>query len=48
MREKNIPPNQVLQRTASQPAIHFLCVCHRPLDCESRFSRLTIADLVSR
>jgi hypothetical protein len=41
-------PNQAMQRTASQPAIHLLRVCHPPFDCESRFNGLAVADLVSR
>jgi hypothetical protein len=48
MSHKDIPPNQVLERTASQFAIHFLCVCYRLFGCESRFSPLAVADLLPR
>ena len=41
-------PNQAVQRTASQPAICLLRVCHPPFGCESRFTGLAVADLVSR
>jgi hypothetical protein len=41
-------PNQAIQRTASQPAIYLLRVCHPPFGCESRFNGLAVADLVSR
>jgi hypothetical protein len=37
-----------LQRTASEPAIYLLRVCHPRLGCESRFLELAVADLVSR
>ena len=48
MSEKDIPPDRALERTASQSAIHFLCVCYRSLACESRSSGLVAADLVFR
>jgi len=35
-----------MQRTASQPAIHFSRVCHPRFRCESRFLGLAVADLV--
>jgi hypothetical protein len=41
-------PNQMMQRTASQPAIYCLRVCHPLSDCESRFSGSRSSDLVSR
>jgi hypothetical protein len=41
-------PNQAMQRTASQPTIYVLSVCHPPFGCESRFTGLAVADLVSR
>jgi membrane protease YdiL (CAAX protease family) len=41
-------PNQAMQRTASQPAIYLLRVCHPPFGCESHFNGFAVADLVSR
>jgi len=41
-------PNQAMQRTASRTAFHFMSVCHPHSDCESRFTGLAVADLVSR
>ncbi len=42
-------PNQTaMQRPASRNAFCFMSVCHRHLDCESRFTGLGVADLVSR
>ena len=38
-------PNQAMQRTASQPAIYLLCVCHPSFGCKSRFIGLAVADL---
>jgi hypothetical protein len=38
-------PNQAMQRTASQPAIYFLRVCHPHFDCVARFTGLAVADL---
>ena len=40
--------NQALQRTASCTAIYLSSVCHPPMHCESRFTGLAVADLVSR
>jgi hypothetical protein len=40
--------NQAMQRTASKPSIHSWCVCHPHFGCESRFTELAVADLVSR
>src|SRR5207244_1745626 len=40
--------NQAMQRTASQAAIRFVSVCHRPLLCVASHSGLAVADLVSR
>ena len=40
--------NQAMQRTASEPAIDLLSICHPPFGCESRFTGLAVADLVSR
>jgi hypothetical protein len=37
-----------MQRTASQPAIYLLCVCHPPFRCVARFTGLAVADLVRR
>jgi hypothetical protein len=48
MPEKDTPPNQAMQRTASQSAIHCLRVYHRHFARESRFGGLAVADLVSR
>jgi hypothetical protein len=48
MPEKDTPPNQVMHQTASQASIYVLRVCHPPFGCESRFSGLAVADLVSR
>ena len=39
---------KAMQRTASQPAFYLVSVRHPPFDCESRFTRLAVADLVSR
>jgi hypothetical protein len=41
-------PNQAMQRTASQRTTHVLSVCHPAVGCESRFTGLAVADLVSR
>jgi hypothetical protein len=41
-------PNQAMQRTASSTAFYFMRVCHPHLDCESCFTGLAVADLVSR
>jgi membrane protease YdiL (CAAX protease family) len=41
-------PNQAMQRTASKPATYLLSVCHPHFTCESRFSGVAVADLVSR
>ncbi len=41
-------PNQAMQRTARRAPIHFMSVCHPPFGCESRFTGLAVADLVSR
>jgi membrane protease YdiL (CAAX protease family) len=41
-------PNQAMQRTASQPAIYLLRVCHPPLPCVANRSGLAVADLVFR
>ena len=41
-------PNQAMQRTASQPAIYVVRLCHPPLRSVARFSGLAVADLVSR
>jgi len=46
-----LPPqasNQAMQRTASKAATDALRVCHPRFGCESRFSGLAVADLVSR
>ena len=39
---------KAMQRTARQPAIQFISVCHPPMRCVARFSGLAVADLVSR
>jgi hypothetical protein len=41
-------PNQGMQRTARRTAFYSMRVCHPHLDCESRFTGLAVADLVSR
>ena len=41
-------PNQAMQRIASQRTTHLLSVCHPVVGCESRFTGLAVADLVSR
>jgi hypothetical protein len=40
--------NQPMQRIAIQPPTHFMNLCHPPLDFESRFTGLPVADLESR
>ena len=37
-----------MQRTASQPAFHFVSVCHLPFVRVARVTELAFADLVSR
>jgi hypothetical protein len=42
-------PNQAaMERTASQPAIYVLRVCHPYFGCVARFIGLAVADLVCR
>ena len=41
-------PNHAIRRTASRAAIYAVSVCHPPVHCESRFTGLAVADLVSR
>jgi hypothetical protein len=41
-------PNHAIQGIASQLAIYLVAVCHPRLGCESRFTGLALADLVSR
>jgi hypothetical protein len=40
--------NRAMQRTASEPATDLVSICHRRLGCESRFTGLAVADLLSR
>jgi hypothetical protein len=42
------PPNQAMQRTASKAATDVLRVCLPRVGCVARFTRLAVADLVSR
>jgi hypothetical protein len=41
-------PNQVMQRTARSRMMHFMSVCHSPVQCIESFTGLAVADLVSR
>ena len=41
-------PNQEMQRTASQPAIHLVSVCHAHYGCVALWTGLAVADLESR
>jgi hypothetical protein len=41
-------PNQAMQRTASQPTIYGLRICHPRFGGVARFTGLAVADLVSR